>query len=79
MQDRVGRLEPVAGERLSQLLKEKGEAATAGEALYNWKFTGRDVQGLFEEFARRWSLEQELGRKADKEWLDRWFNHRALT
>ncbi|CAL1133012.1 unnamed protein product [Cladocopium goreaui] len=79
VQDRVGRLEPVAGERLSQLLKEKGEAGTAGEALYNWKFTGRDVQGLFEEFARRWSLEQELGRKADKEWLDRWFNHRALT
>ena len=27
-----------------------GQAATAGEALYNWKFTGRDVQGLFEDW-----------------------------
>eukprot|EP00434_Breviolum_minutum_P012263 symbB.v1.2.010810.t1/scaffold712.1/size170421/9 len=55
--DRAERLpEKAAGERLCQLLKQKGKedlaAESVGDALYKWNFTGRDVQGLFEEIWR---------------------------
>ncbi|CAK9079136.1 Peptidyl-prolyl cis-trans isomerase CYP59 (AtCYP59) (PPIase CYP59) (Cyclophilin-59) [Durusdinium trenchii] len=83
--DRLLRLEPKAAERFQKLVMERAEQGAAGgpctlgEALHGWAFSGRDVQGLVEEFARRWSLEEELGRKADKEWLDRWFLHRGVA
>ncbi|CAJ1352433.1 unnamed protein product, partial [Effrenium voratum] len=71
--DRQRRLEPKAAERLLSLLKGRGDL---GQVLRG--FSGRDVQSLFEEFARRWSLEQESGqqRKADAAWLERYFQHR---
>ena len=32
--------------------KEELAAESVGDALYKWNFTGRDVQGLFEEIWR---------------------------
>ncbi|CAE7029585.1 Atad3, partial [Symbiodinium natans] len=76
--DRAGRLAAPAAERLRQLLGQRGEGQPHGLQLEGLGFTGRDVQSLFEEFGRRWSLEKASGgkRKADQDWLDRWLQYR---
>jgi len=50
----------------------------SGVELQKLGFTGRDVQNLFEEFQRRWTLEHiTCGKKlTDQAWFQRWLDHR---
>eukprot|EP00933_Yihiella_yeosuensis_P065950 TRINITY_DN69976_c0_g1_i1.p1 TRINITY_DN69976_c0_g1~~TRINITY_DN69976_c0_g1_i1.p1 ORF type:complete len:282 (-),score=60.60 TRINITY_DN69976_c0_g1_i1:330-1064(-) len=78
VEDRSKRLAPEAWKRLRELL-DTNFNQQPWKGLKDLGFAGRDVQSLFEEFSRRWCLEQATQgeRKANPAWLERWLEHRS--
>jgi len=76
VQDRMQALADEPRRALEGALQEVGR-----ERLLADGFAGRDVQSLFEEFHRRWSLQCATGdgtKRADAAWLERWLRHRSI-
>mmetsp|Transcript_23215 Transcript_23215/g.78617 ORF Transcript_23215/g.78617 Transcript_23215/m.78617 type:complete len:579 (-) Transcript_23215:53-1789(-) len=76
VKDRLKGLGQDAAKRLVEVLKGVRSLDELG-------FVGRDIQSLFEEFERRWSLEcaakGQDAKKADIQWLRRWLKQRTIN